>query len=170
VLPNAVADCAPLDKPSNGVVSFEPAGSTQFRSRAVYKCDSGFTIQGNASRECQANETWSGVPPTCSCKFIVRLSDTIVNYSVVVSPSAFCPPLKTPGNGSVQLSRGLEKYSIAKYSCLRKFKIKDGHWHRKCLSNRQWTGKAPICRSEFLAFNLRVPSQTYKDPGVSVTN
>ena len=32
---------------------------------ARYSCDSGFELIGNTIRTCQANGTWSGMPPIC---------------------------------------------------------------------------------------------------------
>ncbi len=60
-----VADCRSLSKPVNGQIRFEPDGTTVFRSRAVYSCDSGFSLDRDDTRVCQADETWSGSAPKC---------------------------------------------------------------------------------------------------------
>ncbi len=60
-----VADCRFLPRPSNGQIRFEPDGTTVFRSRAVYSCDSGFSLDRDDTRVCQADETWSGSAPNC---------------------------------------------------------------------------------------------------------
>ena len=60
-----VANCGPLSAPDDGQVSFEPDGTTVFRSRAVYSCNTGFTLDGDKTRVCREDETWSGSAPTC---------------------------------------------------------------------------------------------------------
>ena len=37
-------------------------------SRADYKCDSGFKLEGVAWRKCQESGEWSGQAPTCESK------------------------------------------------------------------------------------------------------
>ncbi len=64
----AVANCGFLSNPVDGQVSFEPDGFTTFNSRAVYTCNSGFTLDGDDTRVCQADETWSGSAPKCRRK------------------------------------------------------------------------------------------------------
>ena len=62
---SVVADCGQLSDPTDGQVTFEPAGTTVFNSRATYSCNSGFSLQGDQTRDCQADETWSGSEPKC---------------------------------------------------------------------------------------------------------
>ena len=66
-----VADCGSLPNPRDGQVTFEPAGTTVFRSRAIYSCNFGFSLQGDKTRVCQADETWSGSEPKCVRKLYV---------------------------------------------------------------------------------------------------
>ena len=37
---------------------------------ATYTCDPGFVLVGESTRNCSSDGTWSGMPPTCECKFI----------------------------------------------------------------------------------------------------
>ena len=43
-------------------------GSTTFRSQVVYSCNTGYVLDGNENRECQANGSWSGGLPRCISK------------------------------------------------------------------------------------------------------
>lgn len=57
-----VADCGPLEDPSDGRVMFN---STKFNHSATYTCNDGFELEGNRTRTCQANGEWSGSNSTC---------------------------------------------------------------------------------------------------------
>lgn len=54
---------APLSKPDHGSVV---VGSGKYPDSAQYFCDTGFTVQGNDKRQCQANGQWAGAAPKCS--------------------------------------------------------------------------------------------------------
>lgn len=62
-------DCGAPDLPKmangrvNGAVS-TPTG-TSFQNVAKYSCFQGFSLQGEAERECGANKKWSGMAPRC---------------------------------------------------------------------------------------------------------
>ena len=58
----AVADCGSLSDPPNGAVS---VSATTYTSNATYTCDSGYTINGDSMRMCQADGEWSGGEPSC---------------------------------------------------------------------------------------------------------
>ena len=59
-------DCGEPDRPdtSGGLVVAAP--DTDFNNTAVYSCDMGFVIKGNATRRCQENGNWSDVAPRWS--------------------------------------------------------------------------------------------------------
>ena len=58
-------ECGEPDRPNtNGGLVVEASG-TDFNSTAVYSCDVGFVIVGNATRRCQENGNWSDVAPQC---------------------------------------------------------------------------------------------------------
>ena len=56
--------CPPLDAPGNGTVVW--TGLTP-GSIATYSCNDGYALIGVKTRECQSDESWSDVPPTCEC-------------------------------------------------------------------------------------------------------
>ena len=60
---STVTNCSSLSDPPNGHVSYSGSGTT-----ANYTCDSGYTLNGNGTRVCQTNGTWSGSAPSCECK------------------------------------------------------------------------------------------------------
>ena len=62
-----VVDCGSLRSPVNGDVDFV---RTTFGAMAFYSCDTGFFLQGFATRICQANGLWSNSEPTCERKSI----------------------------------------------------------------------------------------------------
>jgi hypothetical protein len=49
--------CAPLSPPANGTIS----GTTT----VTYTCNPGFILNGNATRACQIDGSWTGSDPTC---------------------------------------------------------------------------------------------------------
>ena len=55
-------DCGPLSVPINGSSSGD---STVYPNSVLFKCDSGFNLNGSSTRMCQANETWSGLAAVC---------------------------------------------------------------------------------------------------------
>lgn len=118
--------CQTLSDPLKGSVSTATNGSM---TTATYSCDANFSLTGNASLVCQANGTWSGTPPSCTC-----------------------PPLDNPANGSVSLSvDGFTAY----YACNTSF-VLIGASSRTCnKTTNKWTGSDPKCN---LCEVLTVPS------------
>ena len=65
----AAAQCPSLADPTNGQVTF--SNSTNVGSIATYSCDTGFALNGNPMRTCQATGNtadWSGDDSTCERK------------------------------------------------------------------------------------------------------
>ena len=62
-----VVDCGngTLNNPTDGQVSFT---TTTFSSTATYSCNTGYNLQGVATRTCQADGIWSDSEPTCQSK------------------------------------------------------------------------------------------------------
>ena len=58
-------DCGPLPHIANGQVSIAP--DTRLGSTATYTCISGYELDGEDKRTCEA-EGWSGKEPVCECK------------------------------------------------------------------------------------------------------
>ena len=48
--------------PDNGRVDYE----TTLGSTATYTCNTGYQLDGDSTRTCQSDETWSGSAPTCT--------------------------------------------------------------------------------------------------------
>lgn len=65
ILLSTAIDCGPLPAPVKGEVSLT---ATVFESVATYSCFPGYTLQGNATRECGADAQWNGQAPTCESK------------------------------------------------------------------------------------------------------
>ena len=55
--------CESLTAPVNGSVT-QP-GQALYMSTADYSCDTGYVIEGQSTRMCQVDGTWSGSAPTC---------------------------------------------------------------------------------------------------------
>ena len=63
-----MVECENLTSPENGqvdVLSIEVNGS------AVFTCDSGYSLNGSSSVECQENGEWSEQPPICQGKQLI---------------------------------------------------------------------------------------------------
>ena len=59
----SVVDCGALENPVNGLVAYS---DTTFSSTGTYTCSSGYTLDGDAMRNCLASGTWSGSQPMCA--------------------------------------------------------------------------------------------------------
>ena len=59
-------DCGALNAPADGSVNY--CNGTTYLSVATFECRIGYTLEGDAMRICQANETWSNKNPTCQIK------------------------------------------------------------------------------------------------------
>ena len=62
LLCSLISDCGALASPTDGNVS---APSTTSGSEASYSCNTGYNMNGAATRTCEAGGTWSGTAPTC---------------------------------------------------------------------------------------------------------
>ena len=56
-------NCGTLTNPANGQVSH--AAGTTFGQTAIFSCDTGYNLDGDSNRTCQATGMWSGSSPTC---------------------------------------------------------------------------------------------------------
>ena len=67
----AVVDC--MDPPALASGSVDTSRGTAYQSVAVYQCDEGYTLQGQAITACLENGTWSGPTPTCAREWTTQL-------------------------------------------------------------------------------------------------
>ena len=79
-------DCGPLTDPGNGLVM---VSTTIFMSTAAYSCNSGYTLEGDISRTCQFNGSWSGAEPACNRRSLSH--SPCYNYSTVYKMYFFHP-------------------------------------------------------------------------------
>ena len=83
-LSKSVVQCDPLVNPDNGQVS---VSSNDFGSDASYSCDTGYNLVGTSAVTCQADQQWSGSPPTCESMligFIIRNGQYHINTGEVL--------------------------------------------------------------------------------------
>lgn len=118
--------CLPsLSHPRNGSVSNGNGTTTQF---ARFSCSPGFTLSGEASRECLTSGNWSGSSnPTCVA-------------------NACAPDLVPPNNGSVSRVNGTTG-DTASFACLPGFDL-IGAGLALCQADGNWSTAAspPVCR------------------------
>lgn len=113
-------DCGALTAPSNGTIS-QP--STVVGATATYSCNTGYALNGTATRQCQTSVMWSGNAPTCTLKD--------------------CGTLTAPSNGSVSQPNTLVG-GTATYSCNTNYNL-SGTATRTCQNTGAWGGTAPTC-------------------------
>ena len=70
-----VTDCGEIGAPNNGEVMFNV---TTFGSEAVYQCNEGFALGGNATRICEGIGVWSGEEPTCEREIVSTQGKSII--------------------------------------------------------------------------------------------
>ena len=55
--------CSRLDAPTNGRISF--SDGQNIGSVATYECFPGYVLDGDRTRTCQLDQTWTGDAPVC---------------------------------------------------------------------------------------------------------
>ncbi|KAH3700415.1 hypothetical protein DPMN_075391, partial [Dreissena polymorpha] len=114
-------DCGNLTV-NNGVVTFSN-GATTYNATATYTCYTGYLLNGEAVRTCEASGSWSSPAPTC----VIR----------------DCGVLQEPVNGTVQV--GLTTFgSWATYVCNPGLYLL-GNQYRQCDQTGNWTGTESVC-------------------------
>ncbi|NXV57103.1 SVEP1 protein, partial [Molothrus ater] len=112
--------CGTPESPEHG---FVVGTKYNFKDVSLYKCDSGYELQGDAERTCQEDKLWSGSVPVCR-----RIS---------------CGPPDMIENGSVQGEEFLFGSEVF-YSCDPGFELQ-GPSRRICHVDRKWSPSAPTC-------------------------
>ncbi|XP_064386426.1 latrophilin-like protein LAT-2 isoform X1 [Halichondria panicea] len=115
-----IVTCSILPAPTNGMVD-EPRNT--FGSNATYTCDTGYTLNGDTTRTCGNDGSWSGSEPTCN--FVD------------------CGPLTGPSNGLVTVTITTFR-GTAVYTCNNGYNL-TGDMTRTCQANGTWTGTVQIC-------------------------
>ena len=72
-------NCGRVPSIQDGRVDF--SGGTTFGSTITYFCNTGYTLTGDASRNCQANGTYDGSEPTCDCTYILYNETFMRHYN-----------------------------------------------------------------------------------------
>ncbi|XP_019625813.1 PREDICTED: LOW QUALITY PROTEIN: sushi, von Willebrand factor type A, EGF and pentraxin domain-containing protein 1-like [Branchiostoma belcheri] len=111
--------CPDLSAPSDGTIS----GSYYYSDVVTFGCSTGFSLQGDATRTCQADKTWSGSQTTCTRKS--------------------CPTLTAPANGGIQGTSFLYT-DVVSFSCNSGYEL-SGSSSRTCQADQVWTGSQPTC-------------------------
>ncbi|CAI8036469.1 Sushi, von Willebrand factor type A, EGF and pentraxin domain-containing protein 1 [Geodia barretti] len=106
---------------TNAMVGY--TNTTMINSVAIYSCDDGYSLVGDASRTCLETGLWSGTAPTCNID---------------------CGALEKPVSGSVSFSNGTVMGSLATYSCDAGYAVQ-GNTTRTCLASGSWSATAPTC-------------------------
>jgi len=109
--------------PNCPMLSIENGTVNQTTTVATYHCYSGYILQGNGTRICQADSNWTGANPVCT--------------------AVSCTPLTDPLNGAVTVV-SITFNSQANYTCNPEF-VLVGDSSRTCQANATWTGEQPIC-------------------------
>ena len=81
-----VVECSGLSSPVNGAVQMD---DPMFSSMASYSCDQGFGLQGDATRTCQADGTWSGATPQCRSELILLLEGSCLRWVHTLNCSSY---------------------------------------------------------------------------------
>ncbi len=156
-------DCGPLGTLGNGTITTAPTASTTFGTTATYGCNPTFTLNGSATRTCQASGTWSGTAPTCmmqtanpcspnpclnngTCSATgatTFLCTCASGYAGTTCQTPFdCGALTAPANGTVNAA-ATTLGATATYACNPSFTIV-GAPTRTCGATG-WSGAAPTC-------------------------
>ncbi|KAK2521486.1 Svep1 [Columba livia] len=112
--------CGTPEPPEHG---FLVGTKYSYKDVILYKCDSGYELQGDAERTCQEDKLWSGTVPVCR-----RVS---------------CGPPDVIENGSVQGEEFLFGSEVF-YSCDTGFELQ-GPSRRICHVDKKWSPSAPSC-------------------------
>ena len=94
-----------------------------FNSVAIFTCNDGYRINGEAVRRCNSEGHWSGISPICD--------------------PVLCPTLAIPDGGNLSTT-GQTFSSMATYSCNDGYRM-NGESIRICQPEGYWSGNAPSC-------------------------
>uniref|UniRef100_A0A8C4PXD7 Sushi domain-containing protein n=1 Tax=Eptatretus burgeri TaxID=7764 RepID=A0A8C4PXD7_EPTBU len=96
-------------------------------SHVSFHCEEGFHILGSSTRTCQADFSWSGMPPEC------------LPHS--------CQALQTPQHVDVTSMELRGRGYTLLYACQPGYHLAGGSEHRTCRPDGSWSGKMPVCQA-----------------------
>ncbi|KAJ8376126.1 hypothetical protein SKAU_G00067060 [Synaphobranchus kaupii] len=104
-----------------------PHGNHNYRSTCEFHCTEGFSLQGQAERNCNASGEWTGTRPVCK--------------------GVDCKALSEPEGGYVNCSgSSTTSNSTCEFSCSKGFLLL-GPRKVTCSAAGIWMGKSPFCAS-----------------------
>ncbi|XP_064386674.1 sushi, von Willebrand factor type A, EGF and pentraxin domain-containing protein 1-like [Halichondria panicea] len=127
--------CSDLPSLTNGMISYSGAGSTNNRpvdTVATFSCDTGYTLNGGATKTCGSDGMWSGLDPVCQriCSDLLLLTNGMIFYS---------------GTGSAN-KRTVD--TVAIFSCDTGYTLNGGAT-KTCESDGMWSGLDPVCQRKW---------------------
>ncbi len=138
------------DTLSNGMVSYSPSAMPLVAGTvATYTCNTGYTLDGAATRTCVESTGWNITElPTCNSELAV-----VFNYfNNYTAPVVKCGALTNPTNGTVNTSSGITYQETATYTCANGY-ILNGTNNRTCQSDALWSFAEPTCDRECLNYH-----------------
>ena len=141
----AVVNCGTLPEVSHG--SFSLSSGTGHDSVATYSCDTGYVLEGSSTRQCQANEGWSGVQPICKRVFtlICQIFFSCIYIKLCIGR---CSALSSPTNGVVlSPNPPAVQGDRAFFSCNADYEL-IGATTSTCQANGLWSTSPPTCECE----------------------
>ncbi|XP_064387502.1 uncharacterized protein LOC135335845 isoform X3 [Halichondria panicea] len=131
--PTCEPQCPPLPEIANGMISYLPDNTSDYDvgTIASYVCEDGFTLNGDDTRNCQSDRTFSGMEPVCSMTPVCTDLPAIANGEIMYSSADMPRPIGT----------------VASYTCNDGFNIA-GPVSRTCVENAgsgMFDMTAPTC-------------------------
>ncbi|XP_066469620.1 sushi, von Willebrand factor type A, EGF and pentraxin domain-containing protein 1 isoform X1 [Tiliqua scincoides] len=114
--------CGKPEVPKHGILV---GNRYNFKDAVLYKCSSGYELQGDAERICQVDKLWSGATPVCR-----KIS---------------CGHPEPIDDGSI-IGKDFLLGSEVLYACNQGFEL-HGPSRRICHVNKKWNPSAPTCVS-----------------------
>ncbi len=170
--PNA---CAPdLAAPSDGTVSVTTGVTGDV---ATYGCNTGYVLNGDATRTCEASGSWSGAAPTCTLVMTGCTPNPCVHSAACAPVGATgyscgtcdpgwtgticdmpvtCTGATAPTNGAVTAASATFGNAVT-YSCNAGYTLM-GAAMATCQASGTFSGPAPTCAPNACAPNLAPPA------------
>ncbi|XP_078664120.1 complement receptor type 1-like [Branchiostoma floridae x Branchiostoma belcheri] len=115
----SVVQCPPLAAPAHGTM----VGNNSYQDVVEFACDTGYNHVGVQSVVCQADASWSDIPPVC----------------IVVH----CPRLEAPTDGTIEGENYFQ--DVVQFTCYPGHDLV-GATTTTCQADGTWTDSVPTCR------------------------